>query len=100
MSCPGTVTANDRAILSPCILKVSAKHVDNPFTLNHRSFLQSFKLYFMQVYVEWVLIIFETQVKKKLPVCPVFSDYLSFSYDYNFLKLEIRGKLDPSMSSY
>ena len=37
----------------------------------------------MQVRVDWVLRIFETQViKKKRPVRPVFPDYLSVSYDY------------------
>ena len=38
----------------------------------------------MQVRVDWVLIIFGTQViKKKRPVWPVFPDYLSASYDYH-----------------
>ena len=33
--------------------------------------------------MDWVLIIFGTQViKKKRPVRPVFPDYLSVSYDY------------------
>ena len=37
----------------------------------------------MQARVDWVLIIFGTQViKKKWPVRPVFPDYLSVSYDY------------------
>ena len=37
----------------------------------------------MQAGVDWVLIIFGTQViKKKRPVRPVFPDYLSVSYDY------------------
>ena len=37
----------------------------------------------MQARVDWVLIIFKTQViKKKWPVRPVFPDYLSVSYDY------------------
>ena len=37
----------------------------------------------MQARVDWVLIIFGTQViKKKRPVRPVFPDYLSVSYDY------------------
>ena len=37
----------------------------------------------MQACVDWVLIIFGTQViKKKRPVRPVFPDYLSVSYDY------------------
>ena len=34
--------------------------------------------------MDWVLIIFGTQViKKKRPVRPVFPDYLSVSYDYD-----------------
>ena len=37
----------------------------------------------MQACVDWVLIIFETQViKKKRSVRPVFPDYLSGFYDY------------------
>ena len=37
----------------------------------------------MQVRVDWVLIIFGTQViNKKRPVRPVFTDYLSVFYDY------------------
>ena len=41
----------------------------------------------MQTCVDWVLIIFGTQViKKKRPVRPVFSDYLSVSYDYEQTK--------------
>ena len=46
-------------------------------------FLASFCLYFMKARVDWVLIVFGTQVmKKKRPVRPVFSDYLSISYEY------------------
>ena len=38
----------------------------------------------MQARVDWVLIIFGTQViKKKRPVRSVFPDYLSVSYDYD-----------------
>ena len=38
----------------------------------------------MQACVDWVLIIFRTQViKKKRPVRPVLPDYLSVSYDYD-----------------
>ena len=38
----------------------------------------------MQARVDWVLIIFGTQViKKKRPVRPVFPEYLSVSYDYD-----------------
>ena len=37
----------------------------------------------MQARVDWILIIFGTQViKKKQPLRPVFPDYLSVSYDY------------------
>ena len=43
-----------------------------------------FCLYFMKARVDWVLIIFETQVlKKKRPVRAVFADYLSVFYDYD-----------------
>ena len=74
--------------ISPDILKFRTKHEDNqdnPFTLNCLWFLAAFCLYFMQARVDWVLIIFGTQViKKKRPVRPVFPDYLSVSYDYGF----------------
>ena len=37
----------------------------------------------MQTRVDWVLIIFGTQVIKiKWPVRPIFPDYLSVSYEY------------------
>ena len=40
----------------------------------------------MQARVDWVLIIFGTQKKKKKrPVRPVFPDCLSVSYDYGFI---------------
>ena len=40
----------------------------------------------MQACVDWVLIIFGTQViKKKRPIRPVFPDYLSASYDYGMM---------------
>ena len=40
----------------------------------------------MQARVDWVLIIFETEVlKEKRPVWPVFPDYLSVSYDYGMI---------------
>ena len=68
---------------SPEILKFSSKHEDNPFTLNYYMVPRTFCLYFMQAHEDWVLIIFGTQViKKKRLVRPVFSDYLSVSYDY------------------
>ena len=47
--------------------------------------------------MDWVLIIFGTQViKKKRPVRPVFPDYLSVSYDYyltvnGYVKKFMRG---------
>ena len=42
--------------------------------------------------MDWVLIIFGTQViKKKRPVRPVFPDYLSVSYDYDKIK---EGNID------
>ena len=67
----------------PDILKFSTKHEDNPFTLNSFMVPRIFCLYFMQAYVDWVLIMFGTQVmRKKRPVWPVFPDYLSVSYDY------------------
>ena len=62
----------------------------------------------MQAHVDWVLIIFGTQViKKKRPVRPVFPDYLSVSYDYGkcnatyltqieFKKVKTISKLQPS----
>ena len=44
----------------------------------------------MQAGVDWVLIIFGTQViKKKRPVRPVFPDYLSVSYDYGIPKCSL-----------
>ena len=47
-------------------------------------FLALVCLYLMQARVDWVLIIFGTQViKKKRPVRPVLPDYLSVSYDYD-----------------
>ena len=67
---------------SPDILKFSTKNEENPFKLFY-GFLALVCLYFMQVRVDWVLIIFGTQViKKRWPVRPVFPDYLSVSYDY------------------
>ena len=69
---------------SPEIPKFSTKHEDNPFTLNCHMVPRIFCLYFMKARVDWVLIIFETQVlKKKRPVRPVFADYLSVFYDYD-----------------
>ena len=68
---------------SPGILKFSKRHEDNPFTFNYSMVPHFFCLYFMQVRIDWVLRIFGTQVtKKKRPVRPVFSGYLSVFYDY------------------
>ena len=40
--------------------------------------------------MNWVLIIFRTQVtKKKRPVWPVFPDYLSVSYDYDPIDIDV-----------
>ena len=72
--------------LSPDIFKFRTKHEnnqDNPFTLNCFVVSHSFLFIFHAARVDWVLIIFGTQViKKKRPVRPVFPDYLSVSYDY------------------
>ena len=49
-------------------------------------FLAAFCLYLMLASVDWVLIIFGTQViKKNRPVRLVFPDYLSVSYDYAWI---------------
>ena len=75
--------------LSPDILKFRTKHEDNQdnsFTLNCFVVCRSFLFILMQDRVDWVLIIFGTQViKKKRPVRPMFPDYLSVSYDYAFI---------------
>ena len=53
-------------------------------------FFAAFCLYFMQARVDWILIIFGTQViKKKWPVRPVFPDYLSVSYNYDFTDVKV-----------
>ena len=71
---------------SPDILEFGTKHKDNPFALNMETCFMvphTTCLYFMQACINWVLIIFKTQViKKKRPVQPMFPDYLSVSYDY------------------
>ena len=70
---------------SPGILKFSTKHNIILLLETNIWFPALFCLYFMQVSVDWVLRIFGTQViKKKRPVRPVFPDYLSVSYDYDF----------------
>ena len=70
--------------LSPEIFKFSAKHEVILLFSTFQWFLALVCLYLMQARVDWVLIIFGTQViKKKRPVRPVFPDYLSVSYDYD-----------------
>ena len=73
--------------LSPDILKFRTKHEDNPFTLN------------CFMVPRTCLFIFDagsrrlgsnnfrnSSYKEKRPVRPVFPDYLSLSYDYDFSK--------------
>ena len=76
---------------SPDILKFSTKHEDNPFTSNYLWFLAYVCLYLMQACVDWVLIIFGTQViKKKRPVpflmtmleLTIVSDCRMFTFTY------------------
>ena len=68
---------------SPDILKFSTKHEVILLLSTVLWFLALVYLYLMQARVDWVLIIFGTQViKKKRTVPPVFPDYLSVSYDY------------------
>ena len=68
---------------SPEILKFSTKHEVILLLSTVLWFLALVCLYLMQARVDWVLIIFGTQViKKKRPVWPVFSDCPSVSYDY------------------
>ena len=65
------------------ILKFSSKHEDNPFTLNCSTFSHTLSFIFHAGLCGLGSKNFGTQVtKKKLPVRPVFSDYLSVSYDY------------------
>ena len=69
---------------SPEILKFSRKHEVILLLSTLLWFLALVCLYLMQARVDWVLIIFGTQViEKKRPVRPVFPDYLSVSYDYD-----------------
>ena len=68
---------------SPDILKFSTKHEVILLLSTVLWFLALICLYLMQARVDWVLIIFGTQViKKKRSVWPVFPDYLSVSCDY------------------
>ena len=56
----------------------------------------------MQACLDWVLIIFGTQViKKKRPVRPAFPDYLSVSYDYGNTNphIDIIGFVDVILRS-
>ena len=77
---------------SPDILKFSTKHEVILLLSTVLWFLALVCLYLMQARVDWVLIIFGTQViKKKWPVRPMFPDYFSVSYEYslNFRVLSI-----------
>ena len=68
---------------SPEVLKFSTKHEVILLLSTVLWFLALVCLYLMQARVDWVLIIFGTQIiKKKRPVRSVFPDYLSVSYDY------------------
>ena len=68
---------------SPGILKFGIKLVVNCLIINCFSFLNCLCLYFIQACVDWILIIFGTQViMKNWPVRLTFSDYLSVSYEY------------------
>ena len=64
---------------SPEILKFSTKYEYNSFTLNCYMVPRTFCVYFSQARVDWVLIMFETQViKKKRPVGPCFQTIFPF----------------------
>ena len=87
-SFPGTIKIKQ---LSPDILKFSTKHENSPFTLNYSMVPHSLYLYFMQGCVDWVLIIFGTQViKKKRSVWLVFPNYLSIFYGHDFMQHNIK----------
>ena len=82
-SCPGTIADKDWAILTRHSQIWYKACSFNHLTLNCWSFPHCLHLYFMQACVNWVLIIFETQViKKKRLVWPVFPDYFPVPYDY------------------
>ena len=75
---------------SPEIHKFSTKHEDNPFDLNYYKVPSTFLFIFHagSGRLDWALIIFGTQLIKKIrPVRPVFPDYLSDSYDYGLILL-------------
>ena len=82
-SCPGTMPVKNKAVLSR---HSQIQHKARRNSFHFKLFYGSFALvclYFMQAHVDWVLIIFGTQViKKKRPIRPVFPDYLSVSCDY------------------
>ena len=68
---------------SPDILKFSTKHEVILLLSTVLWFPALVCLYLMQARIDWVLIIFGTQViKKKRLVWPVFPDYLCISCDY------------------
>ena len=78
---------------SPDILKFSTKHEVILLLSTVLWFLALVCLYLMQVRVDWVLIIFGTQViKKKRPFQPLFPDYLSVSYGYGGGRLQVLFK--------
>ena len=69
--------------LSPDILKFRTKredYQDNPFTLTILWFLAAFYLYLMQARVDWVQIIFGTQVIKKKTAGSARVSRLSFRF--------------------
>ena len=77
---------------SPDILKFSTKHEVILLLSTVLRFLALVCLYLMQGRVDWVLIIFGTQViNKKRPVRPVFPDYLSVSYVYVWTQNVLHG---------
>ena len=88
---------------SPEIFKFSTKHEVILLFSTFLWFLALVCLYLMQARVDWVLIIFGTQViKKKQPVRPVFPGYLSVFYDYASLyknTVLLNGKLNFYWSS-
>ena len=74
----------------PKFLKFSTKHEVILLLSTVLWFVALVCLYLMQARVDWVLIIFGTQViEKKRPVRPVFPDYLSISYDYVFIVCQV-----------
>ena len=75
---------------SPDILKFSTKHEDNPIALNcymvPRTFLFIFHAGLRRLSSKNFR---NSSCKEKRPVRPVFPDYLSVSYHYGFMNLNI-----------